>query len=760
MSFESEVKPSLSDIQAEFSQLTSEGANIIPLVYSVKSTLPDPTITFLKVRRDGTESFLLESAEAVLHSKGKANMVYSVVATDPWNKLVVVENPKEGQLGGDPVSHIQNAVGHLKSAKKYSLSPDVLNGAALGYISYDCVRFFEPKVSSNYPLEDVLQLPESVMVFCNSFVYYDHQNASNNKLVVLCPLPKDQSQLEENYRKTLKKLEELKNQVENSENPEEPKNSPPVDGQGKGVSNIGQEGYEGFVRKLKERIVDGDIIQCVPSHRIRRPTGIHPFNIYRELRRVNPSRYMFFADFLDFQLIGASPELLVKVTDGVVINHPIAGTRHRGADIESDEALATELLGDEKERAEHIMLVDLGRNDVNRVSEPTSTKVTDLMRIERYSHVMHIVSEVKGTLRAGFSPSDAFRSIFPAGTVSGAPKIKAMELISKLEKQKRGIYAGAFGAFAFNGNIDTCITLRTMVLKDQVAWLQAGGGIVFDSEPYPEYMETVNKMAALARAIDEAESIEKPTGSLGASGTGSKPHRTDSEWSSLWNSFQNASKQSEKRENKEQVKKSGEGEKGKGKILMIDNYDSFTYNLYQYLCQLGEEVIVYRNDAITVEQCLELKPDRVVISPGPSWPKDAGISSDVIRAFAGRVPVLGVCLGHECMAEVFGGTIEHCGEVVHGKTSELKHDGKGLYKGLPQGVEVIRYHSLAAPVKSIDGTQLEATSFTDNGIIMGLRHKEFTIEGLQFHPESIKTDRGMQMLQNFLNMKGGKWSDS
>jgi len=191
---------------------------------------------------------------------------------------------------------------------------------------------------------------------------------------------------------------------------------------------------------------------------------------------------------------------------------------------------------------------------------------------------------------------------------------------------------------------------------------------------------------------------------------------------------------------------------------MIDNYDSFTYNLYQYLCQLGQYVTVFRNDKITLQECIELNPDRIVISPGPSWPKDAGISSDVIRHFTGKIPVLGVCLGHECMVEVFGGKIEHCGEVVHGKTSTIKHDNKGCFKDLPQDIPVIRYHSLAASVDSLKGSPLVTTSQTDNGIIMGVRHDKYTVEGLQFHPESIKTDCGMDMLRNFIAVQGAEWN--
>ncbi|CAG8506117.1 7615_t:CDS:2 [Diversispora eburnea] len=265
------------------------------------------------------------------------------------------------------------------------------------------------------------------------------------------------------------------------------------------VSNVGKAGYEGFVTTLKQHIKKGDIIQAVPSQRLSRETTLHPFNVYRYLRMVNPSPYLFYVDLKDHQIVGASPELLVKVEDEMVYTHPIAGTRKRGKTAEEDEKLADDLLSDPKERAEHIMLVDLGRNDVNRVCQPKTVKVDSLMKIEKYSHVMHIVSQVSGKLRPDKTRYDAFRSIFPAGTVSGAPKVRAMELIGELEKEKRGVYAGAVGHFDFSNSIDTCIAIRTMLFKDGIAYLQAG----FVEED--EYQESINKLKSNVTCIDQAE---------------------------------------------------------------------------------------------------------------------------------------------------------------------------------------------------------------------------------------------------------------
>ena len=292
---------------------------------------------------------------------------------------------------------------------------------------------------------------------------------------------------------------------------------PPVIPNQQYTSNIGQSGYENHVRTLKSHIARGDIIQAVPSQRFSRPTSLQPFNIYRHLRTVNPSPYLFYIDCEHFQLVGASPELLVKADKGRIITHPIAGTVKRGKTPAEDDALAEELRSSIKDRAEHVMLVDLARNDVNRVCDPFSTRVDRLMVVEKFSHVQHLVSQVSGILRKGMTRFDGFRSIFPAGTVSGAPKVRAIELIAELEQEKRGVFAGAVGYFGYGhvdaegnegeGAMDTCIALRTMLIKDGTAYLQAGAGIVFDSDPYEEWVETMNKLGANMQCIAGAEEM-------------------------------------------------------------------------------------------------------------------------------------------------------------------------------------------------------------------------------------------------------------
>jgi anthranilate synthase component 1 len=275
------------------------------------------------------------------------------------------------------------------------------------------------------------------------------------------------------------------------------------------TSNTTRKAFEANVQKIKEYITDGEAIQVVYSQRLSRPTGLPPFEIYRALRTINPSPYMFYLDYGDFQIVGASPEVLVRVEDGNVMTRPLAGSRPRGKTPQEDSALEKELRSDEKERAEHIMLVDLGHNDIGRVSEAGSVKVSELMDVERYSHIMHLVTHVQGKLRPDMDAFDALRACFPAGTVSGAPKIRAMEIIAELEPEKRGPYAGAVGYFSFSGNMDMAIAIRTMVVSKGTAYVQAGAGIVYDSVPSREYEESLNKARALLKAMEQAESENK-----------------------------------------------------------------------------------------------------------------------------------------------------------------------------------------------------------------------------------------------------------
>lgn len=344
----------------------------------------------------------------------------------------------------DPLPLLEKELAKSRVASVPTLKLPPLTGGAIGYVGYDCVRYFEPKTKRD--MNDVLKVPESFFMLFDTIIAFDHF-FQVVKVITYMKIPENLDELESAYDEAQAVVQATIAKLQSDDLPL-PK-QPPIETDREYKSNIGQDGYEGHVHKLKEHIKKGDIIQCVPSQRFSRPTSLHPFNIYRHLRTVNPSPYLFYLECEDFQIIGASPELLVKADQGRIITHPIAGTVKRGKTMEEDERLAEELRSSLKDRAEHVMLVDLARNDVNRVCDPLSTRVDRLMVVQKFSHVQHLVSEVSGVLRPEKTRFDAFRSIFPAGTVSGAPKVRAMELIAELEKEKRGVYAGAVGYFGY-----------------------------------------------------------------------------------------------------------------------------------------------------------------------------------------------------------------------------------------------------------------------------------------------------------------------
>ncbi|KAN0113032.1 anthranilate synthase-like protein component I [Hyaloscypha variabilis] len=500
-----ELQPSLSAIQDLLKKFNGKPntPNRVPVYAEISSDLITPSQAYLKISTHSKSeySFLFESAA----SERVGN--YSFVGAGPRKVLKTGEGHGESV---DPLPALEAELAKIRVAEVPGLKLPPLTGGAIGYVGYDCVRYFEPKTAR--PMQDVLKVPESLFMLFDTIVAFDRFYEAV-KVITYLHVPENLSDLEEAYKKAASTISEMIDVLLTGD--ATPPFQPPINLDQKYTSNIGQEGYEGHVRKLKEHIVAGDIIQAVPSQRIARPTSLRPFNIYRQLRRVNPSPYLFYIDCEGFQIIGASPELLVKEEEGRIVTHPIAGTVRRGKNHQEDEELAEGLRQSLKDRAEHVMLVDLARNDVNRVCDPLTTRVDRLMVVERFSHVQHLVSQVSGVLRKGMTRFDAFRSIFPAGTTTGAPKVKAMELIAELEKEKRGVYAGAVGYFGYasvdtdgketEGAMDTCIALRTMVFKDKTAYLQAGGGIVFDSDPYDEYIETMNKLRASMTSLQNAE---------------------------------------------------------------------------------------------------------------------------------------------------------------------------------------------------------------------------------------------------------------
>ncbi|AJU43103.1 AIF_collapsed_G0012680.mRNA.1.CDS.1 [Saccharomyces cerevisiae] len=493
------IQPDIDSLKQLQQQNDDSSINMYPVYAYLPSLDLTPHVAYLKLAQlnnpDRKESFLLESAK----TNNELDR-YSFIGISP--RKTIKTGPTEG-IETDPLEILEKEMSTFKVAENVPGLPK-LSGGAIGYISYDCVRYFEPK--TRRPLKDVLRLPEAYLMLCDTIIAFDNVF---QRFQIIHNINTNETSLEEGYQAAAQIITDIVSKLTDDSSPIPYPEQPPIKLNQTFKSNVGKEGYENHVSTLKKHIKKGDIIQGVPSQRVARPTSLHPFNIYRHLRTVNPSPYLFYIDCLDFQIIGASPELLCKSdSKNRVITHPIAGTVKRGATTEEDDALADQLRGSLKDRAEHVMLVDLARNDINRICDPLTTSVDKLLTIQKFSHVQHLVSQVSGVLRPEKTRFDAFRSIFPAGTVSGAPKVRAMELIAELEGERRGVYAGAVGHWSYDGKtMDNCIALRTMVYKDGIAYLQAGGGIVYDSDEYDEYVETMNKMMANHSTIVQAEEL-------------------------------------------------------------------------------------------------------------------------------------------------------------------------------------------------------------------------------------------------------------
>lgn len=455
--------------------------------------LETPVSAFLKLRTFGAR-VLLESVEYGI-TLGR----YSFIGFQLHHRIdihpsrTVIGNTVDRQAfrheGRNPLCHIKSILDRFRVDADPSLTR--LLGGMVGYIGYDFIRFLE-----NIPDEsrDTLNTPLASFYFIDTLLVFDHVR----RRIRILSLTDETSS-----RAALSRIDEIVDRLRSPLRLEIAKSHPKRNGTP--VSNFTREQFCSAVERVKEHIFAGDIFQMVLSQRYSGETNADPFLIYRALRMLNPSPYMFFLEMGDITLIGSSPEALVSLENGKASVHPIAGTRPRGGDEEEDRRLARELIRDEKEKAEHVMLVDLGRNDLGRCCEYGSVSVSEFMKIERYSHVMHITSHVTGTLRPGLDQFDLFNATFPAGTVSGAPKIRAMQLIEELEKLKRGPYAGAVGYFSLSGDSDWCIAIRTIIMKGRKYFLQAGAGIVADSDPDREFIETNNKLAALRQAIETAE---------------------------------------------------------------------------------------------------------------------------------------------------------------------------------------------------------------------------------------------------------------
>ena len=492
------VKPSAE----EFAELSQAG-NVVPVYAQFAADFETPVSAFLKLR-DGKNAFLFESAEST-DASGRWSIVGSQprwVFTSRGNEVTI---ERGGQVEtrereGDVLDEIQRLMEGYRPVTHGNAPP--FFGGAVGYVGYDAVQQFEPSVSQTP--EDDLGLPESFFFLADTLVVFDHK--LRRLLLIANAMLDEADSPEEAYADARGRIEAVVEMLDR------PLHMSPLNGLAdieapEPRSNTTQEEYEGMVVQAKEYITAGDAFQIVPSQRFEAHFDGAPIDLYRALRHSTPSPYMFVYETPDFSLVGSSPEVHVRAIDGRIDIRPIAGTRWRGKTKEEDDALAAELLADEKECAEHVMLIDLARNDVGRISEHGSVSVDDQMIVERYSHVMHIVSNVSGKLSPQHNAYDVLRSTFPAGTVSGAPKIRAMQIINSLEKNKRGSYSGAVGYFGWDGNHDSCIALRTCLVKDDKVYIQAGAGVVADSVPTYEYNETVNKAAAMMRAVGLAKTL-------------------------------------------------------------------------------------------------------------------------------------------------------------------------------------------------------------------------------------------------------------
>ena len=483
----------------DFNKLAKKGYNRIPLMCEVLADLDTPLSTYTKIC-NFPYSYLFESVEG-----GEKWGRYSIIGL-PAKKIISVTGEKVKITENSKLIDEYNTSDPLKEIEKIQQSYKVaqiegmprFSGGLVGYFGYETIRYIEPKLNKNNK-EDPIGSPDILLMVSDEVVVFD--NLSGKLFIIVHADPKKNDA----YSNALQRLDDISGMLrDNQTNKSQSDNSRDVD-ENDFVSGFTQKNYEKAVNTIKNYIINGDAMQVVLSQRLSIPFQSKPINLYRALRSLNPSPYMYFLDLEDFQIVGSSPEILVRLEDNIVTVRPIAGTRPRGKTKSEDLALEKDLLEDPKELAEHLMLIDLGRNDLGRVADMGSVNLTDKMIIERYSHVMHIVSNVTGELKKGMNAMDVLRSTFPAGTVSGAPKIRAMEIIDELEPVKRGVYSGAVGYISWNGNMDTAIAIRTAVIKDKTLHIQVGAGIVADSIPKNEWDETMNKGRAIFKAVSLVE---------------------------------------------------------------------------------------------------------------------------------------------------------------------------------------------------------------------------------------------------------------
>lgn len=654
--------------------------DVLPLSCEILSDFIPPIEAMRILKNVSTHCYMLESAQAD-DRWGR----YTFLGFDPKLEITCIDGKmKAGGLTvrtDDPSQYLRELLSSYRSPR-FDYLPS-FTGGLVGYFSYDYLKYSEPSVRCGEQDEDSFK-DVDLMLF-DKVIAFDHVR---QKIVLIVNMAL--SDVEVGYNKAKLELEQLVSLLKTGEKKQEA----PGRLLGEVTPLFSKEQFCAMVETAKHHIREGDIFQIVLSNRLSAPFEGSLLDTYRVLRTINPSPYMFYFSGTDVEVAGASPETLVKLKDGVLHTFPLAGTRPRGKTDEEDKALEESLLHNEKELAEHNMLVDLGRNDLGKVSKFGTVQVEKLHSIERYSHVMHIGSTVRGEIRDDCDALDAIEAVLPAGTLSGAPKIRACQLIGELENNKRGIYGGAIGYIDFTGNMDTCIAIRIAYKKNGRVFVRSGAGIVADSVP-----ETESGMHQQGEG--RGQRLDACAG-------------------------------------------------GRPMILLIDNYDSFSYNLYQLVGAIDPDIRVIRNDELRIEEIDALHSARIILSPGPGRPEDAGVLIDVVKTLSPRIPTLGVCLGHQAICAAFGATVTYAKELMHGKQSLVHFDTSSrLFQNCPKTAPVARYHSLAADAATMPDC-LKVTAVTDDGEIMAVQHTDYPIYGVQFHPESIMTPNGKTMLENFL----------
>jgi anthranilate synthase len=664
----------------------------------------EPLDAYVRLRAAGRQPVLLDGLG--LHPEAR----YAYVAFTPVHELKV-EAPFTVDAGAAGSTETRgNVLGHMARVIRDTAvaghEDAPFTGGWVGFLSYEFARVVEPGLP---PRKSRPGVPDALLVLHADALVLDRQA---RKARLFCAgLDGDGAAVEQRLGRA---AEDLRREVARPRPP--PPEARPWS------TTMTQDQFQVAAAEVRRLVHDGDLFQANVATGFSAPCEADPAALFGALQQANPSPYMALWEQPQFAVVSGSPEQLVAVdaATGTVRSRPIAGTRKRGPTPADDQRLERELLGDAKEQAEHTMLVDLVRNDVAKVSRPGSVAVPERMSVERYRHVMHLVSRVEGTLRDGLDAWDAVLALFPGGTVTGAPKVRACQRIREAEPVSRGLYTGSFGYLSWSGNAHWNILIRTLLLADGQATVFAGAGIVADSDPEREWKEANRK----ARALQEA--VEGRVGGGATERLGEvTPHGS---WAPPLAPRRVAGR----------------------RVLLIDNYDSFVHNLADYCAALGAEVRVVRNDGDWPRELAAYQPTHIVLSPGPGWPDGAGCTLAVAKELTGKLPILGVCLGHQSIGQAFGGTVEvHPTGPVHGRPDLVAHDGQGLFKGLPSPFPATRYHSLVVRDGTL-GPEWVVDARLADGTVMALRHRDAPTYGLQFHPESLCTEGGLELLANFL----------